>query len=109
MTARAEQETSITFMRLDSVAHIYTSNTSHLRQLRRKAASTNLVTEAASGDGWAEFTVSAENFRPLLAIRAKGTRTAAQVAASAAAGERLTRARKEVPRDASDLQRRETN
>lgn len=89
MPTRDEMETTMTIVRSDDRARITTTDPRDLRRLQVLAASSDHVTEVRSGDGWGEFTVKAENFRPLLAIRAKRERSAAQIAASKAAGDRL--------------------
>lgn len=96
MTAREEQETTSTVMRDDALAYVFTSNLPDLRKLRALSASTDFVTEVRGGDDWGEFTVRSENFNPLMAIRRKRPRSAAQVEAARAAGVRLAAQREAV-------------
>lgn len=93
MTSRAEQETTLTVVRADEVAHIYSNDPRHLRRLRKLAALEDYVTEVRGGDDWGEFRVSVENFNPLMAIRRKRPRSAAQLEASRRNGERLAAAK----------------
>ena len=84
---RDEQETTISFMRDDTLISIYTSNRPHLERLRKLAnahSSQGYVKEVRGGDTWGDFTVSAENFRLFSAIRAKRTLTPEQREANAA-------------------------
>lgn len=96
MTARAEQETTITVGRDEPVVYVYTSDPRHLRRLRALVASVDFVDETSGGDEWANFTVAAENFNALLAIRKPRVRSDAQRAAAAASGARLAAARAAV-------------
>lgn len=89
MILRSEQETTMTMMRDDSFAVIYTSNRVHVRRLRKYAAAEDFITEIRGGDDWAEFRIDSENFKPLLAIRRKRAVSAAQRAAAREAGLRL--------------------
>lgn len=90
MTARNEQETTITFMRDDAEVSVYTSNLPHLRRLRNLASDREYVRELRGGDDWGEFAVSVENFKLFSAIRAKRVLTDEQ---REAAGERFREAR----------------
>jgi hypothetical protein len=83
MTARAEQETTITFMRDDETVSVYTSNMPHLRRLRNLASDRDYVNEIRGGDDWGEFEVSAESFKLFSAIRAKRVLTDEQREAAA--------------------------
>ena len=83
MTARAEQETTVTFMRDDAVVRVYTSNVTHLRRLRKLVKSADYVTERAGGEDWGEFDVKSEYFHLFSAIRAKRAVSEAERAARA--------------------------
>ena len=83
MTARDEQETTITFMRDDEQVSVYTSNVPHLRRLRNLASDRDYVTEIRGGDDWGEFMVDAANFKLFSAIRNKRTMTDEQREAAA--------------------------
>lgn len=84
MTARNEQETTITFMRDDAMVSVHTSNVPHLRRLRNLASDRDYVNEIRGGDDWGDFEVSAENFKLFSAIRAKRVLTDEQREAAAA-------------------------
>lgn len=71
MTARDEQETTVTFMRDDPLVYVSTSNLPHVRRLRKLACTGDFVTEVRGGDDWGEFTVKAEFFHLFSAIRRK--------------------------------------
>lgn len=90
MTARNEQETTITFMRDDTEVSVYTSNVPHLRRLRTLASDREYVKELRGGDDCGEFAVSVENFKLFSAIRAKRVLTDEQ---RQAAAERFREAR----------------
>lgn len=68
---RAEQETTITWMRDDSTVLIHTSNRPHLTRLRKLSSTQDFVTEVAGGTTWGEFLVDAEFFHLFSAIRGK--------------------------------------
>jgi hypothetical protein len=71
MTARDAQETTITWMRDDTVVSVWTSNVVHLRKLRNLASSRGFVRLVReSGDG-AFFEVDAPFFHLFSAIRGK--------------------------------------
>lgn len=89
MTARSEQETTVTFMRDDPHVYIYTSSAPDLRRFRQLVSTRDYVTEVRGGDDWGEFRVNAENFKVFSAIRGKRERSEAQRAAAVAAGDRL--------------------
>lgn len=90
MTAREEQETTITAGRTDDVVRIHTSDMRHLLRLRKLASTKDFVTEVRGGTDWAEFEVKVEFFHVFSAIRAKKQLSEA---AAAAAGARLAAAR----------------
>lgn len=71
MTARDEQETTITLGRMDDVAQIWTNDLRHVRALRKLVQERDFVTEVAGGDDWGQFEVRVENFYLLSAIRRK--------------------------------------
>lgn len=84
MTARDEQETTITWMADDAVVSVYTSNTVHLRKLRKLDSSVSFVRLVREvGDG-AEFVIDAPFFHLFSAIRGKRTMSDEAKAASAA-------------------------
>lgn len=87
MTAIEEQETSVTFARNDDVVYIWTSNTVHLRKLRKDAR----VTETSGNEDFGQFTVPVENYDVLKGLKTKRSFTPEQ---RAAAGERLRKVRK---------------
>lgn len=93
MTARANQETTITFMRDDEWVLVYTSNVVHLRRLKKMAENQDFVTEKWSDDEAGQFLVNAENFNVFSAIRAKRTTTPEQ---RKAASERMRKMREEA-------------
>ncbi len=90
MTARVDMETTVAIGREDSVVRIYTSDTVHLRRLRKLVNSRDFVREVAGGDDWGQFEVDAESFRLFSAIRAKRALSEADRAARV---ERLDAAR----------------
>lgn len=96
MTARGEQETTITFMRDDAEAQIYTSNVPHLRKLRTLSASHDFMREVEGGDDWGDFRIKIENFKIFSAIRAIRAVSAAQ---REAAAERMRTMRRSAPVD----------
>lgn len=85
-TPTEEQETTVTFGRNDDVVYIWTSNTVHLRKLRKDAR----VTEVLGDEDQAHFTVPAESYDIIKGLKTKRTLTPEQ---RAAAGERLRKAR----------------
>lgn len=90
MTARSEQETTITWCADDPVVSIYSSNTVHLRKLRNLASTRDFVTLVREAGDGAFFSVQVEFFHLLSAIRGK---RAMSEAAKAAAAERLAASR----------------
>lgn len=60
MTTRAEQETTVTFPR-DGEVQIYSSIPAHVRRLRRD----DRVTQTAGDATWGQFTVPADQWRPI--------------------------------------------
>ena len=83
VTARADQETTVTFMRDDDWVLVYTSNVVHLRRLVKLSQTQDFVTEQWSDDEAGEFRVKAANFNLFSAIRAKRTMTPEQREAAA--------------------------
>ena len=84
--SRAEQETTISFMRDAATVAIYTSNHPHLQRLRRLAsasATSDFVKEVAGDEDWGDFRVDAANFKLFSAIRKPRTLTPAQRQAAA--------------------------
>lgn len=88
MTARDEQETTVTVGRDDELVHIYTSNTVHLRKLRKEPR----ATEIRGGEEWGQFTVPADQFNPISGFKRRGSMTEEQRQAASA---RLRAAREE--------------
>lgn len=90
---RAEQETTITFMRDDKTVSVYTSNRPHLDRLRKLAnadSSKEYVKEVRGSDTYGDFTVNIANFKLFSAIRKPRVMSEDQ---RAAAAERLRKAR----------------
>lgn len=84
MTAREEQETSITWLADDATVSVYTSNTVHLRRLRKLDSTVSYVRLVRErGDG-AEFVIDAPFFHLFSAIRGKRAMSEKAKAASAA-------------------------
>lgn len=71
MTARDEQETTVTWYRDDVEVSIYTSNMVHLRRLRKLVSTRDYVREIRGGDNWGEFACDATFFHVFSAIRGK--------------------------------------
>lgn len=72
MTARDEQETTVSWMRDDDMVSIWTSNRPHLDRLRKLAnsdSSKEYVKEVSGGEDYGDFLVSARNFKLFSAIR----------------------------------------
>lgn len=96
MPAREEQETTITFGRIDDYAWIWTNNIVHIRTLEKeeraeRTAPLGALTEEHIEAGFgAEYKVKAEDFNILGGFRRKRVMTDEQ---KAAAGERLRAAR----------------
>lgn len=83
MTARDEQETVISWMADDAVVSVYTSNTVHVRRLRKLASTQSFVRVAHErGDG-VEFVIDAAFFHLFSAIRGKRAMSEATKAARA--------------------------
>ncbi|WP_322409149.1 hypothetical protein [Microbacterium invictum] len=93
MTARSEQETTITYLRDDDAVSVYTSSLPVLRRFRKLSSTQEFVREVRGGTDWAEFTIAAENFRLFTAVRAKRKISAAE---RARRSERMRRMRNEV-------------
>ena len=91
MTARSEQETTVTAGRDDGVVYIYTSNVVHLRKLRKD----DRCTEIQGGEEWGQFTVPADAFSPLSGFKRRYSMTAEQ---RQAAADRLRHLREEQGR-----------
>jgi hypothetical protein len=68
MTARAEQETTVSAGRDDDMVHIYTSNVVHLRRMRKDSR----FVEVSGTDEDGFFTIPADLFDPLRGLRRKG-------------------------------------
>lgn len=83
MTAREDQETTITWYRDDAEVSIYTSNVPHLRKLESLSKSHDFVRKVEGGDDWGDFRVKVQNFKLFSAIRALRTVSAAQREAAA--------------------------
>ena len=65
MTARAEQETTVTAGRDDDTVYVWTNNPVHLRRLRKDPRATE-----THGDEWAaHFTIPTAAFDPLKGFR----------------------------------------
>lgn len=71
MTSREEQETTITFMRDDTVVSVYTSSTPHLRRLRNLVSTRDFIREVRGGEDWGEFECDAAFFHLFSAFRGK--------------------------------------
>lgn len=84
MTARDEQETSVTWMRDDAVVSVYTSNAVHLRRLRNLAATREYVRVTRELGEGAEFVIDAPFFHLFSAIRGKRAMSDEAKAAGAA-------------------------
>jgi hypothetical protein len=67
MTARAEQETTVSAGRDDDMVHIYTSNVVHLRRLRKDAR----FTEVRGDEEQGFFMIPADLFDPIRGLRRK--------------------------------------
>lgn len=71
MTARSEMETTITWMADDTVVSVYSSNTVHVRRLRKLASSQSFVRITRElGDG-VECAIDVTHFHLFSAIRGK--------------------------------------
>jgi hypothetical protein len=81
VTAKNEQETTITFIR--------TSDLRVLRRLRSLEPDRDFLVEVRGGSDWGEFTCDAENFYLFSALRAKRTVSEAERAKKTAHLERL--------------------
>lgn len=95
MPAREEQETTITFGRIDDYVSIWTNNVVDIRKLekedRAERVKPAVLTEEHIEVGWGvDYRVKAEDFHILGGFRRKRTMTDEQ---RAEAGERLRRAR----------------
>lgn len=93
MTAREEQETTITWYRDDAEVSIYTSNIPHLRKLETLSRSHDFVRKVSGGDDWGDFRIKIQNFKLFSAIRALRTMSEAQ---RQAAADRMRSMRREV-------------
>lgn len=91
MTARADQETIISYGRDDETVTVYTTSTTDLRKLRTLSTHSDLVTEIRGARDWGEFAIDRANFSVLTAIRKKRKLSDAERAARAA---RLAKVRK---------------
>lgn len=87
MTAREEQETTVTVGRDDSVVRIWSNHLPHVRKLRKNPR----VTQVSGDDTEGFFEIAATDYDPLVGFRRKSTLTDEQRAAAAA---RLAAARK---------------
>lgn len=87
MSARNEQETTVSVGRDDELVHIYTSNTVHLNRLRKDAR----FTEVRGGEWDGFFTIPSKQFNPLGGVKRKSKPMTEEQ--RAAAVERLTKAR----------------
>jgi hypothetical protein len=65
MSARAEQETTVTAGRDDDTVQVWTNNTVHLRRLRKDPRATEHKGDETSG----HFTIPADMFDPLKGFR----------------------------------------
>lgn len=88
MTARAEQETTVSAGRDESVVRIWSNNPVHVRRLRKDPRATQLDGDDMGG----HFTIPADQFDPLKGF--KRARRAMTEEQRAAAAERLSNARK---------------
>lgn len=68
MTARAEQETTVSAGRDDELVLVWTNNTVHLRKLRNDSRATELWGDEECG----QFTIPAAQFDPLKGFKRKG-------------------------------------
>lgn len=87
MTAREEQETTVTVGRADSVVRIWSNHLPHVRKLRKNPR----VTQISGDDTEGSFEIASKDYDPLVGFRRKSNLTDEQRAASAA---RLAAARK---------------
>lgn len=95
MPAREEQETTVTFGRVDDYVSIWTNNIVDIRKLEKEARAERVKPEALTEEhiegGWGvDYRVKAEDFNILGGFRRKRVMTDEQ---KAAAGERLRKAR----------------
>jgi hypothetical protein len=90
MTARSEQETTVTAGRDESHVYVWTNNPVHLRRLRKDSR----ATETAGDTGSGHFTIPSESFDPLKGFRR--TRRPMTDDERAAASARLAAARQAV-------------
>lgn len=89
MTARDEQETTVTAGRDEPVVRIWSNHVPHVRKLRKNPR----VTQTSGDEFEGFFEIASEDYDPLIGFRRKGrTLTDEQ---RAAAAERLANARKE--------------
>lgn len=71
MTALDEQETTFTVGRTEPVVRVWTSDTRHLRRLRKLVSTRDFVRELRGGSDWGEFECDIEFFHVFSAFRAK--------------------------------------
>ena len=71
MTARVDQETTISVGRLDDVVRIYTSDFRHLQKLRQLVSNGSPVREVAGGSDWGQFECDISFFHVFSAFRRK--------------------------------------
>lgn len=89
MTAREEQETTVTAGRDDSVVRIWSNHLPHVRKLRKDKR----VVQKSGDDTEGHFEIAASDYDPLVGFRRKGRKLTDEQRAAAA--ERLANARKE--------------
>lgn len=89
MTARDEQETTVTAGRDESVVRIWSNNVPHVRKLRKNPR----VTQTSGDEFEGFFEVDTTDYDPLIGFRRKGRAMTDEQRAAAA--ERLANARKE--------------
>lgn len=90
MTARAEQETTVTAGRDESLVYIWTNNPVHARRLRGDKRVVQTEGDELSG----HFTIPREHFDPLKGFRRARREMSAEQ--RAAASERLAAARAQI-------------
>lgn len=89
MTAREEQETTVTVGRDDSIVRIWSNHLPHVRKLRKDKR----VTQVQGDDTEGFFEVASTDYDPLIGFRRKGRKLTDEQRAAAA--ERLANARNE--------------
>ena len=89
MTAREEQETTVTVGRDDSIVRIWSNHLPHVRKLRKDKR----VVQKSGDDTEGHFEVAATDYDPLIGFRRKSKPLTEEQRTAAAA--RLAKARKE--------------